>query len=178
MVSTLTILFASLLSLFLVWVVLRPGLPPIKSLEDWEGKKHDVDPEVFRVLLDPSQEKYLQQSLPPGEFRLYQRKRLVLALRLLDLVGENTAMLLKLGQLARTEANSHLANEAEELIYGALWLRVNLLLVRPCLWLKWLFPGWALSLPAVEMPYAELLAYLNRIRQQRQWDLQQALMAG
>jgi hypothetical protein len=178
MVSTLTILFASVLSLFLVWVVLRPGLPPIKSLEDWEAKKHDVDPEVFRALLDPSQEKYLQQSLSPGEFRLYQRKRLALALRLLDLVGENTAMLMKLGQLARTESNPRLAREAEELIYGALWLRVNLSLVRPCLWLKWFFPGWALSLPAVEMPYEELLAYLNRIRQQRQWDLKQASMAG
>ena len=178
MVSTLTILFASVLSLFLVWLVLRPGLSPIKSLEDWEAKKHDVDPEVFRVLLDPSQEEYLQESLSPGEFRLYQRRRLALALRLLDLVGENTAMLMKLGQLARMEANPRLAKEAEELIYGALWLRVNLLLVRPCLWLKWLFPGRALSLPAVEMPYEQLLAYFSRIQQQRQWDHNQALQAS
>lgn len=178
MVSTLIILFASVLSLFLVWAVLRPGLPPIQSLEDWEAKKHEVDPEVFRVLLDPSEEKYLQQSLAPAEFRLFQRRRLALALRSLDLVGKNAAMLMKLGQLARTEANPALAKEAEELIYGALWLRVNLLLVQPCLWLKWLFPGWALSLPAVEMPYEECLAYLNRIRQQRQWDLKQALMAS
>ncbi len=178
MVSTLTILFASVLSLLLVWAVLRPGLPAIKSLEDWEAKKHRVDPEVFRALLDPAEEKYLQQSLAPHEFRLFQRKRLALALLNLDLVGKNAAMLMKLGQLARTEENPSLAKEVEELIHGALRLRVNLLLVQPCLWLKWLFPGWSLSLPAVEMPYEELLTYLSRIRQQRQWSLKQALMAG
>jgi hypothetical protein len=87
-------------------------------------------------------------------------------------------MLMKLGQLAKMEGNPELAREAEELIHGALRLRVNLSLVQPCLWLKWLFPGWSLSLPAVEMPYEELLTYLSRIRQQRQWSLNQALMAG
>ncbi len=178
MVSTLVILFASGLSLFLVWAVLRPGLPAIRSLEDWEAKKHQVDAEVFRILLDPSEEKYLQQTLLPREFRSFQRKRLALALVALDLVGKNAAMLMKLGQLARTEGNPSLAREAEELIHGALRLRVNLSLVQPCLWLKWLFPGWVLSLPAVEMPYEELLTDLSRIRQQRQWSLKQALMAG
>ena len=56
MVSTLTILLVSVLSLFLVWTMLRPGLPHIKSLEDWEAKKHDVDLRVFRILLDPAEE--------------------------------------------------------------------------------------------------------------------------
>jgi hypothetical protein len=178
MVSTLAILFASGLSLFLVWAVLRPGLPAITSLEDWEAKRHNVHPEIFRILLDPSEEKYLQRALPPREFRVFQRKRLALALLTLDLVGRNAAMLMKLGQLAKMEGNPELAREAEELIHGALRLRVNLSLVQPCLWLKWLFPGWSLSLPAVEMPYEELLAYLSRIRQQRQWRLNQALIAG
>ncbi len=178
MVSTLAILLASGLSLFLVWAVLRPGLPAIKSLEDWEGKRYRVDPEVFRILLDPSEEKYLQQALAPREFRSFQRKRLALALDALDLVGKNAAMLMKLGQLARTEGNPRLAREAEELIHGALRLRVNLSLVQPCLWLKWLFPGWTLSLPAVEMPYEDLLTYLSRIRQQGQWGPKQVLMAG
>jgi hypothetical protein len=94
------------------------------------------------------------------------------------LVGENAAMLMKLGQLARTELNPSLAREAEDLIYSALRLRVNLVLAEPCLWLKWIFPGWALSLPAVEVPYEELLTYLGRIRQQRQWGLTRSWMAG
>jgi hypothetical protein len=178
MVSTITILLTSVLSLYLVWTILRPGIPSIASLADWETKNHPVNPELFRVLLDPAEERYLRQSLPSSEFQLFQRKRIVLALRWLDLVGENASMLLKLGQLAKTEANPGLASEAEDLIRGALRLRVNLLLAQPYLWLRWLFPGWALSLPGVEIQYEELLTHLGRIRQQRQWDVEQALMTG
>ena len=49
MVSTLTILSVSVLSLFLAWRALRPGFPQVKSLEDWEAKKHEVDPDVFSI---------------------------------------------------------------------------------------------------------------------------------
>jgi hypothetical protein len=178
MVSTITILLASILCLYLVWTILRPGVPQIKSLEDWEANNHAVEPGLFRVLLDPAEERYLRQSLAPHEFHIFQRKRMALALRWLDLVGTNAAMLMKLGQLAKMEGNPTLAKEAEDLIHGALRLRVNLMLAEPCLWMKWVFPGWALSLPAVEIPYEELLTYLSRIRQQRQWDLTRTLMAG
>jgi hypothetical protein len=178
MVSTITILLASVLSLYLVWTIFRPGLPQIKSLEDWEAKNHAVDPELFRVLLDPAEESYLRQSLPPDEFRLFQRKRISLALRWLNLVAENAAMLMKLGHLAKASANPRLAKEAEDLIYAALRLRLNMALAEPCLWLKWLFPGWTLSFPTVEIPYEELLGYLSRIRQQRQVGMEQALMTG
>jgi hypothetical protein len=178
MVSTITILFASVLSLYLVWTIVRPGLPQIKSLEDWEAKRKAVDPELFRVLLDPAEERYLRQSLSAHEFVLFQRKRIALALRWLDLVGQNAGMLMKLGQLAKTNANPRLAKEADDLVYSALRLRVNLVMAQPCLWLKWLFPGWALSLPTMEIPYEELLGYLSLIRQQRQWDRDHALIPG
>jgi hypothetical protein len=178
MVSTLIILCVSLLSLYLVWTILRPGLPQIKSLEDWETNKHEVDPDVFRVLLDPAEQQYLRQSLPPHEFRVFQRRRTALALRSLELVGENAAMLMKLGQLAKAGENPKLAKEADDLIYGALRLRVNLMFAQPCLRLKWLFPGWELSLPAVELPYAEVLTYVGRILQQRQLDIVPGAMAS
>ena len=174
MVSTLTILFVSVLSLFLVWKVLRPSFPQVKSLEDWESKKHEVDPDVFRLLLDPAEEQYLRRTFPPHEFRALQRRRMTLALHALRLVGDNAAMLMKLGQLAKSNANPVLTKEAEDLIYCALRLRVNLLLVQPCLFLKWLMPGWTEKFPTVEIPYEELLAYLNRIRQQRQLELKVA----
>ena len=178
MVSSITILLVSVLSLYLVWTIVRPGLPQIKSLEDWEAKNHAVDPEIFRILLDPAEERFLRQSLPLHEFRHFQRKRMALALRWLDLVGENAAMLMKLGQLAKTESNPELAREAADLIHGAFRLRVNLMLAEPCLWLKWVFPGWALSLPAVGTSYRELLTYPGRMRQQRQWNLPRSVMAG
>lgn len=103
MVSTLTILFVSVLSLVLVWAILRPGMPQVRSLEDWEANKHEVDLNVFRILLDSLEERYLRGLLPRHESRLFQKRRLVLALRSLELVGKNAAMLMKLGRLARGE---------------------------------------------------------------------------
>jgi hypothetical protein len=172
MVSTLIIVIAAVLSLFLVWKILRPGLPEVRSLDDWECKKHEVDLAALRILLEPSEEKFLRESLSPVQFRRFQRARCRLALHILELVGNNAAMLIKLGHLARVGANPALAKETDELISRALRLRVNLLFVQAYLWLKWLFPGWMLSVPALEMPYEELLGYLSQIRQQRQWDVQ------
>jgi hypothetical protein len=172
MVSTLIIVIGAVLSLFLVWEILRSGMPEIRSLDDWERKKHEVDLVALRILLEPSEERFLRESLSPVHFRRLQRARCRVTLRILQLVEDNAAMLIKLGHLARVGANPALAKEADELISRALRLRVNLLLVQAYLWLKWFFPGWMLSVPALEMPYEELLGYLGQIRQQRQWDVQ------
>ena len=65
MVSTLIILFAS--GLVLAGGVGRcfdPGLPQIRSLDDWEARKHEVDLDAFRLLLDPGEEDYLRSFAP------------------------------------------------------------------------------------------------------------------
>jgi hypothetical protein len=175
MVSTLVILTIAVLSLFLVWKVLLPGLPQIRTLDDWESRKHEIDSAVFRLLLDRSEEHFIRESLSPAHFRRFQRARCGLALRSLKLVGNNAAMLIKLGHLARVGANPALAKEADELVSRALQLRVNLQFVQVCLWVKWLFPGWRLPVPTLEMPYEESLGYLTRVRQQRQWGVQHSM---
>ncbi len=172
MVSTLVIVIGAVLSLFLVWEILRSGMPEIRSLDDWERKKYEVDLVALRILLEPSGERFLRESFSPVHFRRLQRARCRVALRILELVEDNAAMLIRLRHLARVGASPALAKEADELISRALRLRVNLLFVQAYLWLKWFFPGWMLSVPALEMPYEELLGYLSQIRQQRQWDVQ------
>jgi hypothetical protein len=172
MVSTLIIVIGAVLSLFLVWEILRSGMPEIRSLDDWERKKHEVDLVALRILLEPSEERFLRESLSPVHFRRLQRARCRVTLRILQLVEDNAAMLIKLGHLARVGANPALAKEADELISRALRLRVNLLLVQAYLWLKWFFPGWMLSVPALEIPYEELLGYIGQIWSTRQWDVQ------
>ncbi len=105
MVSTLIVLMAAVWSLFLVREVLLSGLPEIRSLDDWERNKHEVDLAALRVLLEPSEERVLCASLPPVQFRQFQRARCRLALSFLELMGKNTAMLIKLGHMARAGAN-------------------------------------------------------------------------
>src|SRR4029077_6024944 len=136
MVSTLIIVIAAVLSLFLAWEIFRSGMPEIRSLDDWERKKHEVDTVALRILLEPSEENFLPESLSRIQFRLFQRARGRLALRILELVKNNAAMLIKLGHLAREGANPTLAKEADELISRALRLLVTLLFVQAYLWLK------------------------------------------
>src|SRR5260370_29671924 len=105
MVSTLIILFASGFCLLLVWVILHSGLPPIRTLGDWEPNKHEVDIDAFRLLLESAEEQYLRRSLPPLAFRDFQRRRMQLALRSLDSVGHNALLLMKLGQMPQAGAD-------------------------------------------------------------------------
>jgi hypothetical protein len=50
-------------------------MPEIRSPDDWDRKKHEVDLFAFRVLIEPSEENFLRESLSPIQFRLFQRAR-------------------------------------------------------------------------------------------------------
>ncbi len=175
MVSAIVILVLSGASLLLVWTLLHRTLPEIHSLEDWEAQKREVDVEIFRTLVDPAEERYLRNSLSSPQFRFFQRQRIGLALRILQLIGDNAAMLMRVGQLAKTGADPELARQAEELIMSALRLRAKLVLIQAYLWMKWLFPGWGLAVPGCDTRYRELLHYLSRVRGQ---GPEAALIAG
>jgi hypothetical protein len=166
MVSTIIILAISATTLGLAWSLLfRNSQPRVFTFSDWEQKRREVDVRVFNCLVDVKEDQYLAFSLPHGQFTKYQRERTRLALRLLALVKENADMLIRLGALARTEEDRELAREAEDLMVVATQLRLNLLLAKYCLWLKWLFPGRAVSVPSVEPRYQNLLQSFLRMQQ-------------
>lgn len=169
MVSTLLILVAVSSALALVWSLLRSGHTEIRSGRDWEEKKHEIDVQIFRALLDRNEERYLRSSLPHHQFQDFQRKRIRLALNMLRLVEENAGMLIRLGQLARMKGDPALTQKADELVASAIQFRLNLLLARFSLCLKWLFPSWTVSLPTFEVRYQTLLDSLAGV-QQRGWQ--------
>jgi hypothetical protein len=163
MVSTLLVLGIAAVALALTGALLRGRGPEISTLEQWETRKNKVDIEVFRALLDPAEERYLQRSLSKIQFRGFLRKRIRLALRAAVLIGENAVMLTRLGQLA-TEASPGIAREAQALSAAAVRLRLNLILMQACLWVKWLFPALSVSVPAWEIRYNALLNHLVRVQ--------------
>jgi hypothetical protein len=165
MVSATIILLLSFCLLFLVWNAVHTRPPEIRRLEDWEANRYDVDIASFRMLVDCSEELQLRHLLSLRRFRFFQRKRLRLASRMLQLVAKNTAMLMKVGQLAKTGTDPVLVRQGEELIAAALRLRVNLILIQTYLFVKWMFPGWTVPVPACEARYRQLLHYLVRVRQ-------------
>src|ERR1700739_2660340 len=164
MVSTVLVLTLAATALALAWVLLRGGHLEICNLQDWEEKKHDVDIQVFRSLLDHREGRYLRRSLPKEQFRVFQRKRIRLTWRMLRLVEDNAGMLMRLGHLARTKGDLRLKQQADELVVTAIQFRFNLLVVRLCLCLQWLFPFWGMSVPSYEMRYRQLLDVMTHFQ--------------
>ena len=166
MASTLLILALSVVALAIVWSLLLQTSRTRKfTVHDWEEKKHPIDVQVFRYLIDPNEEHYLELALPRDQFTTFQRRRTQLALRVLMLAKENAEMLTRLGACARTKNDPVLTREADELIAAATQLRFNLLLAKYCLWVRWAFPGWTLALPAVEAQYHHVIQSFLRVQQ-------------
>jgi hypothetical protein len=161
MASTLLILVVASLALVCVYALLRSGHTGVRSGRDWDEKKHQIDVRIFRVLLDSDEEVQLRRYLSQYEFAVFQRKRIRLTLRLLHLVDENTGMLMELARLAKLKGDPAVFQKVDELIATAFQLRLNLLLARFCLYLKWLFPSWSVSLPAFDVRYQYLLDSLR-----------------
>lgn len=157
MVSTLLTLAVALLALVLAYALLRRAHTGVRDDYDWEQRKHAIDVEIFRVLLDRNEEVQLRRLLSPHQFANFQRRRIHLALRMLSLVDDNAGMAMELGRLAKMKGDLALAPKIDEMITTAFQLRLNLLLGRLCLYLKWIFPSWAMSLPAFEVRYQHLL---------------------
>lgn len=166
MAPTIIILAISAITLGLAWSLLfHNSQPRVLTFADWEERRREVDVRVFNYLVDVKEDQYLALSLPHGQFAKYQRERARLALHLLGLVKENADMLIRLGALARGEKDSELAREAEDLMVAATQLRLNLMLAKYCLWIKWLFPARAVSVPSVEPRYQNLLQSFLRMQQ-------------
>jgi hypothetical protein len=166
MVSTLIILAVSATALAVSWsLLLQNSQPTIFTIHDWEEKRHLIDVRVFSRLIDPNEERYLQLAMPRDQFVYFQRRRTQFALRMLKMAKQNAEMLTRLGALARAADDPVVAREADQLIAAATQLRFNLLLAKYCLWVKWAFPGWTFSLPAVETHYQHLLESFLRVQQ-------------
>lgn len=157
MVSTLLTLAVALLALVLAYALLRRAHSGVQDIDDWEQRKQAIDVDIFRVLLNRNEELQLRRFLSPPQFANFQRRRICLALNMLRLVDDNAGMAMELGRLAKMKGDPALAPKIDEMIATAFQLRLNLLLARFCLCLKWIFPSWAMSLPAFEVRYQRLL---------------------
>jgi hypothetical protein len=165
MVSTLLVLAVAVSALGLAWSLLRKGRFDIRNGQDWEEKKHDIDVQVVRALLEHNEERYLRRSLTPRQFKVFYRRRIRLTLRMLRLVEENAGMLIRMGQLARLKRDVQLTRQADELVATAIQFRWNLFLARPCLYLQWLMPFGSLPSAALGVRYRYLLDSLASVQQ-------------
>ena len=122
-ITLILVLMGLLALLFLVRLAKGRGLA-IRRPEDLAGLIRPVDVEAFRNLIDPAEEQFLRSNLPPAEFRKIQRERLRAAADYVSCAAQNAAMLIRMGEAARTSPEPSVAEAAEKLVDTAIRLRI------------------------------------------------------
>lgn len=84
-----------------------------------------LDIEAFRNLIDPAEDDYLRQRLPPSQFRLVRRERLRAMAAYVQVAGRNAAVLVGMGEAALASGDVQIAAAAQQLVSEALLLRRN-----------------------------------------------------
>ena len=144
MILTFALVLASLVALLLMYAV-RGKTSPVAELDDLVGRTRPVDIDAFRNLVDPVEEDFLRENLPPGEFRAIQRERLRAAVEYVSCAAHNAAILVRLGEAARLSLDPKIVEAGQQLLDTALRLRLNALLATIRLYLGIALPGAHLS---------------------------------
>lgn len=140
----------------------RAGTP---QFPEWDERMHEMDFGIFRALVDRNDWQYLHKSVSLPQFRLFRRKRIRLALRVLRRVERNTALLMEMGMLASLNGDAVHRRNADELVANTIRLRVNIVQARVYLYLQWLFPLRAMSLPDFASRCKHLWVSVGRLQQ-------------
>lgn len=162
MASILTIVAVASMALILILSRRRGKNVQMGTIHDWRVLRQAIDVEILHALLDQDDCRYVRESLPPREFRVFQRKRIRLALRILLSVERNAASQMEFVRAANLSDNPKLRQEANDLETGFIQLRLNLLRARYYLYLQWLFPALTPPFVAFATRYQHPLDFLTR----------------
>ena len=105
------------------------------------GQLTPVDLEAFENLTDPEEEQYLRENLSPAEFRRVQRTRLRAAKLYVAALSQNAAVLVAVGQSARSNADPNIAATGQEIVQRAIRLKIWCLVSRLRMEAAFVFPA-------------------------------------
>jgi hypothetical protein len=121
--------------------VSRGHAEAISNLEELSGRTQSVDLAAFRNLIDPAETAFLRAHLNSASFRSVQRERNQAAAEYVERIAQNAAILLRLGQAARTNPDPEIAKAAQSMIERALVVRMIAMQALVKLKLQALLPG-------------------------------------
>jgi hypothetical protein len=94
------------------------------ALQSETGQLTPIDLEAFENLTDPEEEQFLRKNLSPAEFRRVQRTRLRAAKMYVASLSQNAAVLVAVGQSARSSADPEIAAAGQEISQRAIRLKI------------------------------------------------------
>src|SRR5271168_4481352 len=74
------------------------------------GATRPIDIEAFRNLTSPAEDEYLRRRLPPAQFRLVRRRRLLAMAAYVHVAASNAAVLVRVGEAALAGGDPRLAD--------------------------------------------------------------------
>ncbi len=99
-----------------------------------------IDVEAFRNLIDPAEDGYLRLRLPPAQFRVVRRERLLAMAAYVQVAAGNATLLLRAARSALASGDPRLAEAAHQLVNDALLLRINSIVALARIYLEWAWP--------------------------------------
>src|SRR5262249_52433978 len=123
-----------------------------------------VNVEAFRNLVDPREEEFLRDNLPPMEFRRIQRERLRVALEYISAAAQNAAILVRLGEAARRSSEPTIAEAGDKLVNLAIQLRLYAFPAMARLYIAMIFPGIRTAPVRVADGYEQMTRLVVRLK--------------
>ena len=163
MTVALTLILASLVSLGVLFYAARGRFLRRNEVADIRDQIRSVDLEAFRNLMSPDDEEFLRANLPPRQFRSVQRARFLAAVQYVNCVAGNAAVLLRLGESARSSSDAAVVAAGQELVDAALRLRLYSLMVVIKLYFGVVLPGVKLSPAAIADRYQHMSGLVGRL---------------
>jgi hypothetical protein len=149
----------SALSTVLLYKAARGHNVRIASSQDLERLTKPVDLVAFRNLTDPAEETFLRGHLPARAFARVQRKRMLAAVEYVQRVAWNTAVLMRLGELASAATEPEMIQAGMQLKTAALGLRILALQAEGTLYMRAMFPN-------MQLQPRDLVAGYENLREQ------------
>ena len=168
----MNLLFALLLfsafGAFLLYKTARGHHVRISGSEDIERLTKPVDLQALRNLTDPAEESFLRSQLPAQAFIRVQRKRMLAAVEYVQRVAWNSAVMIRLGELASAATEPAMVRAGVELKSAALNLRIIALQAETMLYLRAAFPTLQLTPRDIMAGYENLWEQVATICQLQQ----------
>jgi hypothetical protein len=163
MIAVLSLVFFAVLAVVALLLLARGRAASVNAVGQLGGRTRPIDIAAFRNLVAPTEEQYLRQRLPKREFRKIHAERMKAAIGYLQRVGDNAAVLLRLGESARRSENLEVAKAGAELVNTALNVRLLVLLGQAKLCANMLLPGLHFSPERLTSSYESLTGTVVRL---------------
>jgi hypothetical protein len=168
MILTILLVLVACLTLLTVLWLAKGAAPRLASSDIAEHDSNNglrtVDIQAFRNLIDPAEEAFLRLNLPRADFRLVQRERMWAAVEYVSCVAYNAAILMRVGESARTHQDLQVAEAGRKLVDDAISLRLYAFHAMARLYLAVALPGVVLCPLGVAERYEKTTRLVVRLR--------------